>query len=321
MRAPMGRHAWLVGVVAIIAACGLSQLGEAPPGPADAGGALDGSIDSGDVGLGDTGSPDSGSATHDAGGGDAPSTKDAAGNDAPAQDSETADDAAEAGHEGGCPGTSGSPMVSLGAFCIDSTEATQAQYALFLEAGAAPQVPPFCSWNTSYTPTGQWPPTAATLDVPVTSVDWCDAYAFCAWAGKRMCGRIGGGPVDPSLDTDAGASQWFYACSHDGQLVYPYGNTYGPVTCNGGDANGGNQIVDPVGSFTACIGGFAGVYDMSGNVREWEDSCSGMTGANDMCNERGGSVNDGAGNLTCAAPDIAARTDSNSHLGIRCCGP
>ena len=283
---------------------------------------------SADVGPGEVGPPsDSGSVRADAADGDAPSTEDAVASDAPASDasshdSETADHATEAGREGGCPGTSGSPMVSVGAFCIDSTEVTQAEYGQFLEAGTTPDAQTaLCAWNTSYTPTGQWPPTGATLDVPVTSVNWCDAHAFCAWAGKRMCGQIGGGPVAPSDDNDAGLSQWFYACSHNGQFVYPYGNTYGPTTCNGGSANGGNQIVDAVGSFTGCVGGFPGIYDMRGNVREWEDSCNAMTGMTDMCNERGGSVNDGQGNLTCAAPDIAPRTDANAHLGIRCCAP
>jgi formylglycine-generating enzyme required for sulfatase activity len=161
------------------------------------------------------------------------------------------------------------------------------------------------------------------MGLPVTSVNWCDAYVYCQWAGKRLCGQEGGGPVDPGNAANAADDQWFYACSHggDGQHAYPYGNTYGATTCNGIDANGGMQIVEAPGSFPACVGGFPGIYDMSGNVREWEDQCNGTTGANDSCGERGGSVNYNAGQLTCADGDTGPRNDMNDHLGIRCCGP
>jgi formylglycine-generating enzyme len=220
-----------------------------------------------------------------------------------------------------CPGaTSGPAMVSVGDFCIDSTEVTKAQYHLFLEA--APSVTgqrAYCSWNNSFTPAGQWPPTALTEPEPVTSVDWCDAYAYCAWAGKRLCGDVGSGSVMPTDVNSAAADQWFFACSDDGARTYPYGSTYGPTTCNGGDANGGVQTVDAVESFPGCVGGFPGIYDMSGNVREWEDSCNAALGPGDNCNERGGSVNEGAAQLTCAATELGPRNSSNEHLGLRCC--
>jgi formylglycine-generating enzyme required for sulfatase activity len=222
-----------------------------------------------------------------------------------------------------CPhSTQGPLMVSVGKFCIDSTEVTKAQYQQFLSAGyRLSSQPSYCAWNQSYVPTGQWPPTAMTDAQPVTSVDWCDAHAYCTWAGKRLCGQIGGGPVSPSNAYNPAADQWFFSCSEDGQRAYPYGNTYGATTCNGNGANGGAQIVEAVKSFPKCVGGFPGIFDMSGNVREWEDSCDGAGGANDPCNQRGGSVNLGADQLTCAADDLEARNSSNDHLGFRCCAP
>jgi formylglycine-generating enzyme required for sulfatase activity len=168
----------------------------------------------------------------------------------------------------------------------------------------------------TFVPSGQWPPMPMTETDPVTSVNWCDAYSYCAWAGKRLCGQIGGGPLSQGSADDTGASQWFYACSQQGQRAYPYGHNYVPTACNGNAAN-----VAPVATFPQCVGGYPGIFDMSGNVREWEDSCSGAAGMGDMCNERGGSVNDQGAGLACATSDFAARTDSNVHLGFRCCAP
>jgi hypothetical protein len=37
---------------------------------------------------------------------------------------------------------------------------------------------------------------AGSGNFPITNVDWCDAYAYCAGIGKRLCGKIGGGTLD-----------------------------------------------------------------------------------------------------------------------------
>jgi len=106
----------------------------------------------------------------------------------------------------------------------------------------------------------------------------------------------------------------------------PYGDTYSGNTCNGGDNAGIGRTV-PVASMAGCQppgGGYAGVYDLSGNVWEWEDSYNGNTGPNDYCRFRGGGFDDHYGvvdyNLRC---DNAYYLDRDYNLfddiGIRCC--
>lgn len=212
----------------------------------------------------------------------------------------------------------------VGAYCIDRTEITNAKYQAFLtaKAGDAGGQPAVCAWNASYTPS-TWPPGAALEHVPVVFVDWCDAYAYCAWAGKRLCGAPGGGPAAFLGYADASASEWFAACSHagDGQHAYPYGNAYAPAACNGIDANDAGTLEDAA-SFPGCAGGFPGVYDMSGNAREWEDACDLGDGAApeaDLCRTRGGAAVDGVGALACAAPSALRRSGNSGHTGFRCC--
>jgi len=85
-----------------------------------------------------------------------------------------------------CPSGHGPVMVRVGTFCIDSTEVTSEQYNDFLLAGPAalaPQ-PAECSWNVSYLPGGGWVFDPSQPTLPIANVDWCDAYAFCRWAGS-----------------------------------------------------------------------------------------------------------------------------------------
>jgi formylglycine-generating enzyme required for sulfatase activity len=105
-------------------------------------------------------------------------------------------------------------MVQLPAgFWIDSTEVTRAQYRAWLQTkptyGGQPAE---CSWNDDYTPGCHWP-AGEEPNHPVVCVDWCDAYAYCQGVGKRLCGKIGGGPNGIDDYADATKSQWYYACS------------------------------------------------------------------------------------------------------------
>jgi len=212
-------------------------------------------------------------------------------------------------------------MVALPeGFCIDSTEVTRSQYQSWL--ATSPSVsgqPDHCAWNDSYTPMCDWPP-GSKGDHPVVCVDWCDAYAYCKSVGKRLCGKIGGGenPFDDyRLPT---SSQWYAACSSGGAKDYPYGDTYDAKACNGTDAN--IQDTTPVGNMSGCQSSsieYQGVFDMSGNVREWEDSCTASMGASDDCHIRGGARSSSSYFLYCHDSVMFSRGNSEDLVGFRCC--
>jgi hypothetical protein len=239
-------------------------------------------------------------------------------------------DAATSGGEGGttvdsgngCPGTHGPAMVNVGGYCIDATEVTNGQYQEFLSQGSGTTQHGVCSWNTSFAP--KCTTLNSSTNAPVTCVNYCDAYAFCTWAGKRLCGLIGGGgnTTDLGALNDATKDQWFNACSRGGLRAYPYGDTYMTV-CNDA-AHAASKPID-VGTSTGCVGGYDGIFDMSGNAVEWEDACSGSAGQADTCIIRSGAWDDDntGGNLTCASTSNALQTrnQADTTTGFRCCGP
>lgn len=221
----------------------------------------------------------------------------------------------------GCPGTGGSTMVKVPAgYCIDSTEVTVDQYLAWLASNPSTSgQPSYCSWNTTFVPKDE---SYLGGDRPITWVDWCDAQAYCKAVGKRLCGKTGGGPTDWDDVANAAVSQWYNACSSGGKHTYPYGGVYHPNGCNGIDNIATATAPAAAAALSDCVSaetGYAGIYDLSGNVVEWEDSCDGDTGANDYCRTRGGSYKSGQSELTCSIDTFESRDRQHPTVGFRCC--
>jgi formylglycine-generating enzyme required for sulfatase activity len=226
-----------------------------------------------------------------------------------------------------CPGTGGPSMVMLPeGYCIDSTEVTRAQYQAWLDTN--PPLPdssdPDCGWNMTFAPDTACMSSTTVCHTdcdqhPQVCVDWCDAYAFCRGVGERLCGRIRGGSNEYTAYADASSSQWYNACVSDGvSNTFPYGNSYQPGYCNGGDH--GVLTTVPVGSMTTCqssVPDYEGVYDLLGNVAEWEDSCDGF-GKSATCRTRGGCYAL-LGSVTCDDGISGFRYGSYAIFGFRCC--
>ena len=223
-----------------------------------------------------------------------------------------------------------------GGYSIDATEVTRSQYEAWLQTGPSTtgQVVECQSWNTTYAPECGWPPQDKGTH-PVVCVDWCDAYAYCEGVGKRLCGKIGGGANGYGDSDKADQSQWFAACSAGGKNSYPYGGTYEPQTCNGVDNDAtGCSANSTCGGACACTtveagslqgcqaseSGYAGVYDLSGNVLEWEDSCMSANGQYDLCHIRGGTYTSDD-YLACGTGAGLGRFNRFEDFGFRCCAP
>lgn len=227
--------------------------------------------------------------------------------------------------KGKCPrGLAGPALIPLEEnggipYCIDSTEVTNAQYAQFLATNPQPQTgtPGPCFSETSLTPEFGWPAAASDSEKPVVNVDWCDAKAYCAWAGKKLCGAPGGVTGSVLDDRDPDTSLWYSACSNLGADDFSYGNTYQGKTCNGADDQIGETVdVDSPATCTNSVS--SQVFDMSGNVWEWEDACEDETPTG-RCRLRGGSFRSNADSLDCAAADLTARNSKFDDFGFRCC--
>lgn len=220
-----------------------------------------------------------------------------------------------------CPDAPGSPaMIAVGgwnahAYCIDKTEVTNAQYAAWLETSPSTSGQrEGCEGNTTFVPASGMP---QKNDYPVVNVDFCDALAFCAAVEKHLCGRVGGGTEPFYQEKDVSESQWYSACTHGGANPFPYGATYDPNACNGKDAAYG--AVQPVGVLPSCVGGSDGIFDMSGNVWEWEDACMPGDAGVPVCRRRGGAFSSEEKYLRCDAPSSRPIDAAEDNTGFRCC--
>lgn len=258
---------------------------------------------------------------------------DGAGNDAN-QGSETGSDAGvDTGPPNRCPFGKGPAMAEVprpdgGTFCMDTTEVTESNYDTFLLTGptidpkcGVQQFPPFDKNNGSCG-TYKYDPSVKPAS-PVVCIDFCMAATYCKWAGKRLCrGYV---KPAPGLVQDSDKIEASWVCSNGHKSQWPYGTVLKQGQCvdpqfDGGD---GKSIARPVKSAPNCHGinnPYSAVYDLVGNVIEWQDFCvAGMNGedclafagAYDWTSEDG----DCYGGGTATTNKIFYSED----LGFRCC--
>ena len=149
-----------------------------------------------------------------------------------------------------------SHQVYLDAFFIDIHEVSNQEYANFVDA-TGHRLP--VSWGV-----GRF----NQPDLPVVSVSWGDANAYCVWAGKR-------------LPTEA---EWEKAARGLTGAVYPWGNSWDSTKLRSAEEfarqplqtfaawlgweRAINELPAEVGSYPEGKSPF-GLMDMAGNVWEW----------------------------------------------------
>jgi formylglycine-generating enzyme required for sulfatase activity len=171
-----------------------------------------------------------------------------------------------------------SAEVRLGAFCIDQSEVTAADYAACVQDGACPKPTNKVSWPRIKHRQAKTYPALCTYgnpklaQHPINCVDWDMAEAYCKAKKER-------------LPTEA---EWEYAALGAAATRYPWGND-DPTSqhlnaCDQSCRTWSKKNGTPLGALLATDDGHAqtapvksyeegktpaGVYDLSGNVREW----------------------------------------------------
>jgi hypothetical protein len=156
--------------------------------------------------------------------------------------------------------------------------------------------------------------------LPQTCVSWCDAEAYCSSLGRRLCGAIGGSALSPAERAVTSKGEWLNACTSAGRYDYPYGSA---VPRDGYCQDGTQAGPAPVASRAECQSPdtiYRGVFDLSGNVWEWDNSCDDGADPGSICYARGGAAGTGYGRCG----DMYAPGDRSAaaiDVGFRCCGP
>ncbi len=173
--------------------------------------------------------------------------------------------------------------ATIAPFAIDVTETSVDEYAECVAAGACGPSGFGAECNSGHANRGLH---------PVNCVDWSQASAYCAWAGKRL-------PTE---------GEWEYAAGGAEARAYPWGNEEpgeracwnAQSSCTVGSHPGGRSS--------------AGLDDMAGNVWEW--TATGH-GGNQVI--RGGSwMSSSSSQLRLSSRQESAPAARTSSLGFRC---
>lgn len=238
--------------------------------------------------------------------------------------------------------------VTLGAYAIDRHEVTNAEYRKFVEwirrTGDHGRCHPAEPTGKDHTPrywrefnpllrdpqyaaVAMFRPDSFTGDrQPVVGVDWYDAWAYAAWAGKR-------------LPTEA---EWERAARGADGRLWPWGNDWQWGRCNAGGEKVGRDVrakgvekdgwiyVAPVGRFPAGRSP-SGCDDMAGNAAEWcADAYAADAYATQPASDprgpaqgssrvvRGGSSRDVPSAVRCARRAFREPEYRSYDLGFRC---
>jgi serine/threonine protein kinase len=176
-----------------------------------------------------------------------------------------------------------------GGYWIDSTEVTNAMYALCVEAGAC--TPPA---SVSSRTRSHYYDNPAFADYPVIHVNWYQAQAYCAWVDRQL----------PSRD------EWNFAKTVTWRGSCTTANLY---PCS--------EDTMPVGSFPLGASIY-GALDMAGNVAEWVSSVS--DGTNYWEDPNSSEPRNYLGGSWSSIPSVAfqsrvRRPDSTTdYVGFRC---
>jgi len=145
--------------------------------------------------------------------------------------------------------------------------------------------------------------------LPWRGATFATAQAACAAAGKVLCS----------------ATQWQTACEGETARTYPYGAAFDAGACNteSYDAVPGgadDDLLVATGMLPTCVAS-TGVFDLSGNLKEWTSEITGQTtGGIDIAVQRGGSYETPATGATCAFRLTRAAVNAvEPETGFRCC--
>ncbi len=194
----------------------------------------------------------------------------------------------------------GERRVELRAFAIDRTEVTNRAYRLCFQADA-------CTWpkRTTSTTRPDYFLNPNLDNFPMINVDWNEAAAFCAWAGKRL-------PLEEEWAVAAGS-----ALTLQRGYLYPWGDIFEVSLANSARSNIGDTL--PVGTFSPGGDSPSGAADMAGNVAEWTATPGDLTEPEPSSYVvKGGSFADPPEQLTVPSRRVLAAEERHPWLGFRC---